>query len=346
MYKAQLFDGIDPFEAREQSALANVEVEEPTVTFRLCAEAYHAAHKDGWRNTKHANQWINTLKTHVFPFIGDLAVNAIDANCVVRALEPIWKSKTETATRVRGRIETVLDWAKVKGYRVGENPARWTGHLENLLVKPSKVRKVEHHAALPFAEIGDFVARLKGQDGIAQLALEFTILVAARTSEVLNMTWQEVNLPAKIWTVPPERMKAHREHRVPLSDRACQILSLMEESAEYEYVFPGRKVGKPLSNMALLALLRRMGRGDLTVHGFRSTFRDWAGECTSHAREVAEMALAHVRSDKTEAAYARGDLFEKRRRLMAEWADYCSILSLHDAENSGLEKQTNTSEIF
>jgi integrase len=324
VYKAQLFEGVDPFDTREEQQKALATGGEVTMTFRQCAEAYHTAHKDGWRNKKHADQWINTLKTHAFPELGLIAVEDVDVHRIMKVLEPIWRKKTETASRLRGRMEAVLDWARVRGYRTGENPARWKGHLDHLLLPRSKVNKVEHHAALPFDEIADFIVLLRKHERIAQLALEFTILVAARTSEVLNMTWQELSLDLKIWTVPASRMKANREHRVPLSNRAFEILKTMERCVENEFVFPGRKAGRPLSNMALLQILRRMDRGDLTVHGFRSTFRDWAAECTNHSREVAEMALAHIRQDKTEAAYARGDLFEKRRKLMEEWADYCN----------------------
>jgi len=331
VYKAQLFEGIDPFDAREEHQKARAKVDNLTVTFQKCAEACHAAQFGGWRNAKHADQWINTLKTHAFPEIGSVAVEEVDVNRIMKVLEPIWAVKTETASRVRGRIESVLDWARVMGYRTGENPARWKGHLDHLLPPRSKVSKVEHHAALPFGEIADFIVLLRQNEGASQLALEFTILVAARTSEVLNMTWPEVNLHSRIWTVPAERMKANREHRVPLSNRACEILKIMERAVESEFTFPGRKAGRPLSNMALLQILRRMNRSDLTVHGFRSTFRDWAAECTNHSREVAEMALAHIRQDKTEAAYARGDLFEKRRHLMDEWAAYCTNLKSEPA---------------
>lgn len=324
VYKAQLFDGVDPFEAREEQQRILSGDDEVAMTFRECAEAYHAAHKDGWRNAKHADQWINTLKTHAFPHIGATAVGEIDVNRIMNVLDPIWKDKTETASRLRGRMEAVLDWARVRGYRTGENPARWKGHLDHLLLPRSKVNKVEHHAALPFAAVADFTLKLRQAQGVSQLALEFVILTAARTSEVLNMTWPEVKLDTRLWTVPAERMKANREHRVPLSNRAVEILKIMQGAKENNYVFPGRKEKRPLSNMALLQILRRMDRGDLTVHGFRSTFRDWAAECTNHSREVAEMALAHIRQDKTEAAYARGDLFEKRRKLMDEWADYCA----------------------
>ncbi len=240
----------------------------------------------------------------------------------MRVIEPIWGEKTETATRVRGRIESVLDWAATRGYRQGDNPARWRGHLQNLLPKRSKVQRVEHHAALPFAEIAEFVAELRRQGGTSPLALEFTILTAARTGEVIGATWDEIDLAEQTWTVPPERMKGGREHRVPLCDRAVEILEGFKVLGDRN-VFPGGKRGKPLSNMAMLELLKRMGRPDLTVHGFRSTFRDWAAETTHFPNEMVEMALAHIIENRVEAAYRRGDLFQKRRELMVTWSAYC-----------------------
>src|SRR5262249_8388536 len=240
--------------------------------------------------------------------------------------EPIWRGKTETASRVRGRIEAVLDWATARGYRQGENPARWRGHLDKLLPPRAKVRKVEHHPALPYNEMGDFMTTLRQHDAIAARALEFLILTAARTGEVIGARWSEFDLAEKVWTVPAGRMKANKEHRIPLSSGSTAILQQMQSMrlSNATYVFPGGKRGRPLSNMAMLKLLKRMRRDDLTSHGFRSTFRDWAAERTSYPREVAQMALAHTVSDKVEAAYRRGDLFAKRRRLMDEWARHCS----------------------
>lgn len=320
-----LLAGADPLEAREAEK-AKAEAEEARgMTFTECAEAYIAAHEATWRNPKHRQQWRNTLKTYAEPVFGELAVASVDLAMVMRVLEPIWSEKPETASRLRGRIEQVIDWAAVRGYRQGENPARWRGHLDKLLPARGKVRKVEHHAALPYEEIGAFVADLRTRDAVAARALEFTILTAARTSEVLNAAWGEVDLAAKVWTVPGERMKAGREHRVPLSPQAVAVLKGMVKlrRGDSEWVFPGARDGRPLSSMALLMLLRRMERGDLTSHGFRSTFRDWCAEQTAFAREVAEAALAHTIGDKVEAAYRRGDLFDKRRRLMVAWADYC-----------------------
>jgi integrase len=245
----------------------------------------------------------------------------------MKALEPIWHAKPETAGRLRGRIEAVLDWATVCGYRKGENPARWRGHLDKLLPKKTKVRRVEHHAALPFVGIGAFIADLRLQEGVAARALEFAILTAARTSEVIAARWDEFDLAERLWTVPAERMKAGKDHRVPLSDAALAIVELMAEIRRGDHVFPGGRAGRPISNMAMLMLLRRMGRVDLTIHGFRSSFRDWAAERTGFPAEVAEMALAHTVSDKVEAAYRRGDLFQKRRQLMDAWTRFCATAS-------------------
>ena len=317
-------EGIDPIEARkslrEQAALDAAK----TTTFKEAAATYIASHKAGWRNTKHASQWANTLATYAEPVLGKLSIQAVDTNLVLKVLEPIWKTKPETASRVRGRIEAILDWAKVRGLRQGENPVRWRGHLDHLLPAKAKVRRVEHHAALPYAELPEFITKLRAQDGVAARALEFTILTAARTGETIGAARDEVNRYEKVWTVPADRMKAGKDHRVPLSSRALAILRDNADLQKAEYLFPGGKAGKPLSNMAMTEVLRRMGRGDITVHGFRSTFRDWAAERTNFPNEVVEMALAHTIGDKTEAAYRRGDLFEKRRRLMSEWAAYCN----------------------
>jgi len=325
--------GTDPLELRRQARAQKRLDAAKAVTFKQAAEKYIAAHKAGWRNAKHAEQWTNTLSTYAEPVFGSLPVQTVDTTLVLKVLEPIWAKKPETASRLRGRIEAVLNWAKVRGYRDGENPARWKGHLDHLLPARGRVRRIEHHAALPFAEIGTFMAALRQQEGIAARGLEFAILTAARTGEILGARWNEIDLAEKVWTVPAERMKARREHRVPLSDRALMILDDMKpvrRAAEGEdkataFVFPGAKPGEPLSNMALLMLLRRMGRSDLTAHGFRSTFRDWAAERTGFPAEVAEMALAHTVSDKVEAAYRRGDLFEKRRRLTDAWAAFCAM---------------------
>jgi integrase len=319
-------DGTDPIAVKKAGKLKAKFEAARAMTFRQCAEAYIEAHKAGWQNAKHAAQWSSTLKTYAYPVFGALPVQAVDVGLIAKVLEPIWTTKTETASRLRGRIERVLDWATVRGYRQGDNPARWRGHLDQLLPARSRVQKVQHHAALPYAEVGQFMADLREQDTTSALALEFLILTATRTAEVIGATWSEIDLDAAVWTIPPERMKARKEHRVPLSKPALAILKRLHKHRAGEFVFMGARLGKPLSNMTLLMLLVRMGRADLTVHGFRSTFRDWAAERTSFPREVAEHALAHSLPDKVEAAYRRGDLFEKRRRLMAAWALYCGTI--------------------
>jgi integrase len=261
----------------------------------------------------------------------------VDVGLVMKVLEPIWTEKTETASRVRGRIESVLDWATARGFRQGENPARWKGHLDTLLPAPAKAKAAarradgrgEHHAALPYAELPDFMAELREQEGIAARAFEFTILTAARTGEVIGATWPEVDLDNRLWVIPGERMKGTRQHRVPLADRAVEILEEMQKIREGEFAFPGGKAGRPLSNMAFLMTLRRMGRSDLTTHGFRSSFADWCAERTAFPSEVREMALAHTVSDKVEAAYRRGDLFDKRRQLAEAWARFCATTAIN-----------------
>jgi integrase len=321
--KARL-DGRDPIDERKASRLAARLAAATAMTFKACAERYIAAHKAGWRNPKHAAQWPATLGTYVYPVMGALPVQAVDVGLVLKAIEPIWTTKPETAGRVRGRIESVLDWAAARGYRQGENPARWRGHLENLLPKKSKVRRVQHHAALPYGEIAGFMVELRQQEGVAARALEFTILTAARTGEVIGARWSELDLNERLWTVPSDRMKAGKEHRVPLSAPALAILEDLAKVRESDFVFPGGRHGRPISNMAMLMTLRRMKRDDLTAHGFRSSFRDWAAERTTFPAEVAEMALAHTVSDKVEAAYRRGDLFQKRRQLAEAWAKFCN----------------------
>jgi integrase len=321
-------EGIDPIEARRAERAQQRLDAAKAITFKQCAETYIASHRAGWRNGKHADQWSATLSTYAYPIIGPLPVQSIDTGLVLKVLEPIWKVKSETASRLRGRLESILDLAKVRGYRDGENPARWRGHLDKLLPPLSKVHQVEHHAYLPHTELPGFLPGLREQEGIVTRALEFLILTAARTSEAIGARWSEINLLDKTWTVPAARMKARREHRVPLPARALDILKdihgLRGSDDPDAFVFPGRKPGTPLSNMAFLMLLRRMGRGDLTAHGFRATFKTWASECTSFQNEIAETALAHIIGDKVEQAYRRGDLFEKRRRLMQQWSAFCN----------------------
>jgi integrase len=343
-FRRQAQDRVDPIEARERERQGQRLADARGKTFRAAAEEFIAGKEAGWRNAKHRDQWRNTLKTYAYPTLGDLAVGAIDTGLIVQVLDPIWSVKPETASRVRGRIEAVLDAATVRGYREGPNPAQWKGNLAHILVARSKVRKIEHHAALAFDGLPAFLVDLRSRPGMSARALEFAILTATRTSETLGARWGEIDLAAKTWTIPAERMKAAREHRVPLSPAVISVvqqvrpLALMKDG-DPEFaapVFPGTRRALPLSNMVMLMLLRRMGRADLTAHGFRSTFSDWASERTAYPREVVEMALAHAIENRVEAAYRRGDLFEKRRKLMDAWAKFCNapvavgrVVSLH-----------------
>jgi integrase len=332
--------GRDPLsERREKRRTMQLEAA-LAVSFQVCADSYIAAHEAGWRNRKHVEQWSSTLRIYVAPVFGAVPVREIDTNLVMRALTPIWNDKPETASRIRGRIEAVLDWAKVRGYRDSENPARWKGHLDQLLPARSRVRRIRHHAALPHNEMATFMSSLRKQPGTAAAALEFAILTAARTSEVLGAEWHEIDLRSDTWVIPARRMKSGTEHRVPLSAHALNILARMETARQSDFVFPGGFAKRSLSNMALLAVLRRMSTTNVTAHGFRSSFRDWAAEKTDFGREVAEMALAHTISDRVEAAYRRGDLFEKRVLLMRQWADHCS------GATQNLERATSTDERF
>jgi integrase len=314
--RKMLLAGVDPLEARrseKRKVLAGT-------TFKECAERYVGSHQAAWRSPKHRHQWQSTLSTYAYPILGDFPVATVDTGLIIKVLEPIWTTKPETASRLRGRIESVLDWAKARGYREGDNPARWRGHIDNLLPAPRKLRATNHHPALPYAEMPEFMHELRQRDGIATRALEFTILTAARTGEAIAARWDEI--AGGVWTIPASRMKSGREHRVPLSDAVLELIAKLPR--EGQYLFAGSRLGSHLSNMSLLAVLRRMGRTDLTTHGFRSSFRDWVSERTNYPRDIAEAALAHVVADKTEAAYRRGDALAKRRRLMAEWSRFCS----------------------
>ena len=315
--------GIDPLEERQREAAEALAAAQAAqiagITFKAVAEAYVAANEGSWRNDKHRQQWRNTLASYVYPVMGELPVADIGTAHVLKILEPIWQGKPETASRIRGRIETVLDAAKARGYREGENPARWRGHIAQILPARSRLTR-GHHKAMPYDAVPAFVGAIRAREAMAALALEFVVLTATRTSEVLGATWGEVDLAKAIWTIPAARMKAGNEHRVPLSPRAVEILERVKPLGK-DCLFPADKGGK-LSTMAMAMLLRRM-KLDCTVHGFRSGFRDWAAECTGYAHEVCEMALAHVIGNKAEAAYRRGDLFDKRRKLMEAWATYC-----------------------
>ena len=315
--------GIDPLTDKRARQIAARTAHENMLTFAECAELYIESQAPGWSNPKHIEQWRSTLTNLAGPIIGHLPVDQIDTALIMRCVEPIWATKTETASRLRGRMESVLDWSAVRGYRKGDNPARWRGHLDKLLPRPSQVARVKHHAALPYTEVGSFMQQLRSDTGVASRALEFTILTAARTNEVIQAEWSEFDLNRKTWAVPAERMKSKRRHRVPLSAAAVAVLTAVK-GRDKTYVFLGHKRHSHLSNAAMMQVLKRLELSGITVHGFRSTFRDWCAESTNYSADVAEMALAHALRDKTEAAYRRGDLFEKRVRLMTDWARYCS----------------------
>ena len=336
LLRQQIKDGIDPLAAKRTAKAERELAAAKALTFAQATQAFYAQHEGQWRNRKHAAQFLSTLSTFAFPVIGNLSVAAIDTGLVLKVLEqkvdaergypagPFWQARPETASRLRGRIESVLGWATVRGYRQGDNPARWRGHLSEALPARSANGKVEHYAALPYAELPAFMADLRKREGVAAQALEFTVLTAARTGEVIGgARWDEIDLKAGVWTVPAGRMKAGKEHRIPLSSRAVELLKDLYREDGNDFVFIGSQAGSGLSNMAMTTVLRRMGRGGITVHGFRSTFRDWAAERTNFPNHVVEQALAHTISDKVEAAYRRGDLFAKRKALMEAWARYC-----------------------
>ncbi len=312
--------GVDPIEQAREARSQLRASQAAAQSFKQCAESYIKAHRAGWKSTKHAQQWENSLEQHAYPVLGDLLVRDVVLAHVMRVLEPIWTEKTETASRVRNRIELVLDWAAARGYRAKDNPARWRGHLDKLLPAPSKVAKVDHHPALPLSEVGAFMVRLRQAEGMGARALEFAILTAARSGEVRGATWAELDLDAGLWTIPAERMKAAREHRVPLSPAAVALLKALPEMAGSDFAFWAPRGGM-LSDMTLSAVLRRM-EVPAVPHGFRSTFRDWTAERTSYPNELAEMALAHTIENKAEAAYRRGDMLEKRRQMMDAWAEF------------------------
>lgn len=320
--RKQAKKGIDPLEARKAAEVAE---KAAVTTFKDAALDYIEAHRSGWRNAKHGQQWENTLAQYAFPKIGDKPVGEIVTEDVLGVLKPIWRDKPETANRVRNRIELVLDAARAKGLATGINPAAWRGHLDKLLSKRSKASRT-HHAAMDYRDLPRFFKRLtEDRDSLSALALQLTILTACRTSEVLLAEWSEFDIESRLWTIPGKRMKAGELHRVPLSDAALALLdTIMRKCGGEGYLFPGARPGKPLSNMAMTMTLRKLGHGDLTVHGFRSTFRDWAAEETHYPNIVAEQALAHTVGNAVEAAYRRGDLLEKRRALMADWASYCT----------------------
>lgn len=322
--REKILRGIDPVEEKRAVSSALRARQKMEITFRQAATRLIESKKAEWKNAKHAAQWGSTLETYAYPVIGEILVQHVELAHVLEILEPIWTTKTETATRLRGRLENVLDWATVHCYRKGDNPATWKGRLDKILPKPSKVTKVKHHDALPYAEIASFMLELGKREGMGARCLEFAILTAARSGEARGARWEEIDMDKAIWTVPAERMKMAKEHRVPLSQAAMNLLASLPRT-RCGYIFPSAKDGM-LSDMTLSAILRRM-EVDAVPHGFRSTFRDWAAEQTNHPREVAEQALAHGNENKVEEAYQRGDLFDKRRKLMADWANFCAMPS-------------------
>jgi integrase len=321
--RVKIFDGIDPIQSRE--------AQRKTIpTFQAYALEYIELNKAGWSNVKHQSQWINTLTTYAFPSIGAYPINKISTDQIIQLLKPIWTEKNETAKRVQTRIAKILDSAKARGLRTDENPARWQGHLDTLLPKPSSVQKETHHPAMPYKELPSFWREISNSQSVSSYALRLLILTACRTSEVLQAKWDEFDLEEKVWIIPAERMKAKREHRVPLSGAALKLLNELPREVSSPYLFPGGKSGTHLSNMALLKHMRDKGygpqgeKGPYVPHGFRSSFRDWAGEVSQYPQDVAEMALAHTIKNKVEAAYRRGDLLEKRREMMRDWSNYVS----------------------
>lgn len=328
--RAAVLKGIDPIEERKgekiEQRAAQVAAEARATTFETLADEFITAKAPEWRNAKHADQWRNTLEKHAYPIIGRKAINEIDTADLLAVLQPIWTTKTETASRVRNRIELILDAAKVKGMREGENPARWRGHLDKLLPKKTKVAPVKHLRALPFEEMPAFIEKLREQPGVAPLAIEFLILTAARTMKALGAKWSEIDEQAAVWTIPPERMKTYKEHRVPLSDAALKVLARAKQFRcdNNDLIFPSPRDSVVMCDMSLTGVLRRMKYdAKATTHGFRSTFRDWAWETTYHHPDLLELCLAHTIRNQVEAAYRRGDQLEKRRPIMAEWAAYC-----------------------
>lgn len=324
-YRSIVKSGIDPLEGKHAERAQHRADAAKRITFGKAAEQYIAAHQDSWKNAKHQSQWTNTIRDYAKPMIGNMDVANITTEHILRVMQPIWSDKTETAVRLRGRIEKILDWCSVRGFRSGVNPARWKGNLDSLLPPAARVQKKGHFAALPYKDMTGFMQELKAAAGTAARAVEFAILTAARSGEVRGARWEEIDMQERLWIIPAERMKMGKEHRVPLSDAATAVLQSMFPQ-ECGLVFPGIEKGgqpRPMSDMSMTAVLRRMKYSEITVHGFRSTFRDWCAETTDYSNEVAEMALAHIVRNKVEAAYRRGDLMDKRRLLMSDWGRFC-----------------------
>lgn len=333
--RQQIREGIDPIEARRTAQTLLRSEQASFISFKEAAGKYITAHEKSWKNAKHAAQWTATLETYAYPTIGDLRVRDVALSHITKILEPIWNDKSETASRLRGRIEAVLDWAKARGFRTGDNPAAWRGNLDMLLPARNKIAKVKHHDAMDWRDAPAFLTELRKHQGISALALEFVVLTACRSGEARGATWAEIDMKAGVWTIPADRMKAQKEHRIPLSAAARKVLQTAKKIGGGDLLFPNTR-GKALSDMSLTMLLRGMVK-KCTVHGFRSTFRDWAGETTAFPREVIEHALAHQLKDKAEAAYARGDLFVKRTKLMEAWDTFLS---------TPVAKTTNVENMF
>lgn len=333
-WRKVLIEGDNPIEIKRALEAEKQRNRVDNPTFAQCAAKFIESHRAGWKNRKHAQQWENTLHQYAFPIIGNRQVKEIDTSLVMRVFEPIWLEKNETATRLRGRIENILDWASVHKYRQGDNPARWRGHLDKLLSSPNKVQRTKHFKALPYREMHGLFLALRSNGSVSAIALEFLILAAARTGEVIGAQWNEIDLNQKIWIIPAERMKAKKEHRVPLTSRTLEILSIVKQLQETDYIFPGRTKSGGLSNAAMDKLLQVTLNYDATVHGFRSTFRDWASEITNFPHELCEMALAHTIKNQAEAAYRRGDMLEKRRVMMETWLAYIETKPVQGEEIS------------
>lgn len=333
-----LHQRLDPIEVRNAERAAKAVETIKAISFRECCRAYLEKRRVGWRSAEYAVQWEKQLTAHIYPLLGDLPVGRIDVGVVVKALSPIWQSTPDTASRLRQRIESVLDHAIALGYREPPNPARWKGHLDHILPEPSKLAKVQHFAALPYREVGEFIARLRAITSTAARALEFLVLTATRTGDVRCALWAEIDFHQKLWTIPAERFKSDRDHRIPLSAPALSVLKVMQERRMGGFIFPGTRRGKPMAHDTMRFLLHETMGYKFNVHGFRSTFRDWAGESTNFPREVCEMALGHSVRDAVEAAYARGDLFEKRRRLMESWSGYCGTVRAASGEVTPLRR--------
>lgn len=341
--RAMVHNKIDPLEHRKQQAVAAFElaaqVAEGAITFKKVSLEYIEVNRAGWKNVKHVSQWENTLATYAYPVMGEIPVGEVNTATVLELLNPIWFTKTETATRLRGRIEQILSYAKVKGYREGENPAAWRGHLDNVLPAPGKIAPHKPQPALPYDQMSEFIGKLRQHEGATILCLEFLILTASRCGEASAAKWGEIDMEKGVWTIPADRMKGRREHRVPLSAAALAVLTKAKEMRQGEYVFPGKVIGEPVNTGGLGQPLKRMNAGrvkaglakwvdaqsgrDIVPHGFRSSFRDWAAETTHYDRDMVEMALAHVVENKVEAAYRRGDMFQKRLQMMNDWATWC-----------------------